>query len=75
MLRRCSWPRWRPASRPPGPRPGDRSEAEIAVALRKELEAILQRPDMAADRKELDAAMAELRALIGKPAKPWWKFW
>lgn len=65
------------AARDPAARAADgaKSEAEIAAELQKELDGILRQPDMVADRKALDASLAELRALTGRPAKPWWKLW
>lgn len=50
-----------------------RSQAEIAAELQKAFEETLQSPEVAAHKKEMDQAMADLQAAVR--ARPWWKFW
>jgi hypothetical protein len=50
------------------------SEAEVAAEIQAAFNEALQSPDVAANRRELNEAMAELKKLTS-PSKPWWKFW
>jgi hypothetical protein len=52
-----------------------KSDAEVAAEIRQAFNDALASPDMEENRRELDKAMADLKALTRVPPKPWWKIW
>jgi hypothetical protein len=52
-----------------------KSEAEVAAEIQQAFNEALASTDLADTRRELDAAMGDLKSLISAPRRPWWKIW
>jgi len=52
-----------------------KSEAEVAAEIQRAFNETLASPEVQTNLREMDKAMADLKALTSAPPKPWWKFW
>jgi hypothetical protein len=50
------------------------SQAEIAAEIQKAFAEEMASPEMQGLRREQEKALADLRSLVGKASRPWWKF-
>jgi hypothetical protein len=52
-----------------------KTEAQLAQEIKQEFDASLASAEGMEHQRELDKAMADLKALTSPPPKPWWKIW
>ncbi|MBK8070687.1 MAG: hypothetical protein IPK34_01120 [Ramlibacter sp.] len=52
-----------------------KTEAELAAEIQQAFGEALSSPELAQNRREMDQALADLKALTNPPPKPWWKVW